>query len=57
MREQEEEDTSAPIRPLPPVDISQLRERLALTPAERLRLAVESANNLRRFLENVRLLK
>ena len=52
MDEQEKKEV-----PLPPVDVSQLYERLKLTSSERLRVAVESANNVRQFLENVRLLK
>ena len=33
------------------VDVSMMQELLKLTPAERLRLAVEASNNLRRFRE------
>lgn len=36
------------------VDRSAIRQRLALSPAERLRLAVREANNLAKFLSAVR---
>jgi hypothetical protein len=34
---------------VPTVDMTQLQERLRLTPNERLQIAVDSANNLRAF--------
>jgi hypothetical protein len=52
-----EERVNGPSKFDPRVDLSQLRERLKLTPAERFRIAVESANNLRDFLDRVRLRK
>jgi hypothetical protein len=57
MREEKNEHPATPKDSLPRVDLSQLRERLKLTPAERLRVAAESANNLRDFLKSVRLRK
>jgi hypothetical protein len=54
MEKQEKEESVTTPRPLPTVDVTQLIERLRLTPEERLRVAVDSANNLRRFLETVR---
>ena len=57
MREEKNEHPATPKDSLPRVDLSQLRERLKLTPSERLRIAAESANNLRDFLKSVRLQK
>jgi len=36
------------------VDVTMMRELLKMTPAERFRSAVESANNLRRLLDSAR---
>ena len=42
---------------LPSVDVTQIHEWLRLTYAERLRLATESSNNLRAFLDRARIWK
>ena len=54
MREQEQKQPQAEEKPGTGIDRTVIRELLALTPADRVKLMIESARNLADFLAKTR---